>query len=167
MGGYMINKTNLWFLTLSSIILVLAIYYIAIPNSETSLVFSSSPGSEKIETNIQESEVLTAMRVTKEEEHLESIQTLQEILLNTSKSVDEKNEAYEQIQFLNSTKALEEKLENDINNQFSVSSFVELKENKAKIVIVGKKHSYSLANDIITLVNKESNNAYYVTVKFE
>ena len=163
----MINKTNLWFLTLSSIILVLAIYYIAIPAEETNLVFSSKPTGEAIETKIEESEILTAMRVSKEEQHLDSLQLLQEILLDTKKTVDEKNEAYEQIKYLNSTKANEEKLEGIINDNFKVSSFVEIKDNKVKITIVNKEHSYTLANDIITTVNKELDNTYYVTVKFQ
>ena len=163
----MINKTNLWFLTLSSIILVLATYYIAIPSEETNLVFSSKPNEEIIETKIEESEVLTAMRVSKEEQHLDSIQLLQEILLDTKKTADEKNEAYEQIKYLNSTKANEEKLEGIINDNFKVSSFVEIKDNKVKITIVNKEHSYTLANDIIATVNKELNNNFYVTVKFQ
>lgn len=163
----MINKTNLWFLTLSSIILVLAIYYIAIPGEETNLVFSSKPTESIVETKIEESEVLTAMRVSKEEQHLDSLQLLQEILLDSKKTVDEKNEAYEQIKYLNSTKANEEKLEGIINDNFKVSSFVEIKDNKVKITVVNKEHSYTLANDIITTVNKELDNTYYVTVKFQ
>lgn len=163
----MINKTNLWFLTLSSIILVLAIYYIAIPGEETNLVFSSKPTEEVVDAKIEESEILTAMRVSKEEQHLDSLQLLQEILLDSKKTVDEKNEAYEQIKYLNSTKANEEKLEGIINDNFKVSSFVEIKDNKVKITIVNKEHSYTLANDIITTVNKELDNNYYVTVKFQ
>ena len=81
----MINKTNLWFLTLSSIILVLAIYYIAIPGEETNLVFSSKPTEEVVVAKIEESEILTAMRVSKEEQHLDSLQLLQEILLDSKK----------------------------------------------------------------------------------
>lgn len=163
----MINKTNLWFLTLSSIILVLAIYYIAIPGEDDAMVFSSKPISEVADVKLEESELLTAMRVSKEEEHLDSIQLLQDILLDNKKSVDEKNEAYEQIKYLNSTKANEEKLEGIINDNFKVSSFVEIKDNKVKVTVVNKEHSYTLANDIITTVNKELDNTYYVTVKFQ
>ena len=44
----MINKSKLWFLTLSGIILVLAVYYVALPGPATYSVFSSN--SEKRET---------------------------------------------------------------------------------------------------------------------
>lgn len=162
----MINKSKLWFLTLSSIILVLAIYYIAIPQDSTNMVFSSNNNS-KIETTIEESEALTAMRITKEEEHLESIQTLQEILLDGTKTVDEKNEAYEQIKYLNTSKSIEEKLEKEINSNFSINSFVQIKDNTIKVVIANGEESYKIANEIINYVNKETDNSYYVTIKFE
>ncbi len=163
----MINKNKLWFLTLSSIILVLAIYYIAIPGNTTSLVFSNVPQKENVDIKIEESEVLTAMRVTQDEEDFNTIQTLQEILLDTSKSVDEKNQAYEQIKFLNSNKSLEEKLEKEINDNFKIDSFVSIKENKIKVVVASKEKSANLANNIITYVNKTTESNYYVTVKFE
>ncbi len=163
----MINKTNLWFLTLSSIILVLAIYYIAIPGETINAVFSANGNETPLVNSIEESEVLTAMRVTKEEELLKNIKSLQDVLLNEKTSLDEKNDAYEQIQFLNANKALEEKLETSINSEYKVSSFVQITDNKIKVVIANKEDSYTLANNIIALVNKNAGDNYYVTVKFE
>lgn len=163
----MINKSNLWFLTLSCIILVLAVYYIAIPGETLSAVFSSEGTSNGTVTKIEESEALMAMRVSKEEEMLESMKVLQEILLSESSNLDQKNDAYEQIQFLNTNKATEEKLESLINKTYNVSSFVQIKESKVKVVIANKDDSYELANNIIKTVNEELNNNYYVTVKFE
>lgn len=78
-----------------------------------------------------------------------------------------KNDAYEQIQYLNSNKALEEKLESLVNKTHKVTSFVQIKDNKIKVVIANKEDSYELANDIIKTVNTEVKNEYYVTVKFQ
>lgn len=163
----MINKSNLWFLTLSSIILVLAIYYIGGPIEETDMVFSATTSNTDNITVIEESETLTAMRVTKEENVQEEMQVLQEVLLNSSSTLDQKNDAYEQIKMLNNKKSLEEKLESLINKEFTVSSFVEIEEDKLKVVIANKEDSYKLANEIIQLVNKNVDEYYYVTVKFE
>lgn len=165
----MINKSKLWFLTLSSIILVLAIYYIAIPNDNELLVFNNVSDNQNVqsETTIKESEIITAMRVQKEEEHLESTRLLQEILLSSSKSVQEKNDAYEQIKNLNNNKSIEEKMENELNKEFEINCFVQIKDDKIKIVIANKKESTSLANDIIVHVNNKLDNNYYCTVKFE
>ncbi len=83
------------------------------------------------------------------------------------KLLTKKNEAYEQIKYLNASKSIEEKLEKDINSGFELTSFVSIKNNTIKVTVANKEDSLDLANKIITLVNKETNNDYYVTVKFE
>ena len=157
----MINKKNLWFLTLTSIILVLAIYYVTMPLGNDNMVLNSNNNNnteKEVMVNIEESEALTAARIEKQEQDLNEVKKLQEILLSEDKTIDEKNEAYEQI---------EEKLEKDINSGFELTSFVSIKNNTIKVTVANKEDSLDLANKIITLVNKETNNDYYVTVKFE
>ena len=163
----MINKKNLWFLTLTSIILVLAIYYVTMPLGNDTYVSSNVDDDKEVMVNIEESEVLTAARIEKQEQDLTEIKKLQEILLSNDKTVDEKNEAYEQIKYINVSKSNEEKLEKNINKSFEVTSFVQIKDNTIKVVIANKEDSLELANKIISLVNKETNNEFYVTVKIE
>lgn len=164
----MINKKNLWFLTLTSIILVLAIYYVTMPLGNDNIILDSQNYDDKqVMINIEESEALTAARIDHQEEQLKEIKKLQEILLNNELSIDEKNEAYEQIKYLNVSKSNEEKLESLVNSNFEVSSFVSIKDNTIKVVIANKEDSLDLANKIISLVNENTNNEYYVTVKFE
>lgn len=164
----MINKSKLWFLTLSSIILVLAVYYVAIPGESATSVFSSSKDNKTEDViEITESEAITAMRISKDEENEKALQTLQEVLLDSTKTLEEKNDAYEQIKFLNSTKVSEEKLEKSINDNFKVNSFVSINDKNLKVVIANKEKSVSTANDIISFVNATTEQSYYVTVKFE
>ena len=166
----MINKKNLWFLTLTSIILVLAIYYVTMPLGNDNMVLNSNNNNiteKEVMVNIEESEALTAARIEKQEQDLNEVKKLQEILLSEDKTIDEKNEAYEQIKYLNASKSIEEKLEKDINSGFELTSFVSIKNNTIKVTVANKEDSLDLANKIITLVNKETNNDYYVTVKFE
>lgn len=166
----MINKKNLWFLTLTSIILVLAIYYVTMPLGNDNMVLNSNNNNnteKEVMVNIEESEALTAARIEKQEQDLNEVKKLQEILLSEDKTIDEKNEAYEQIKYLNASKSIEEKLEKDINSCFELTSFVSIKNNTIKVTVANKEDSLDLANKIITLVNKETNNDYYVTVKFE
>ncbi len=166
----MINKKNLWFLTLTSIILVLAIYYVTMPLGNDNMVLNSNNNSnteKEVMVNIEESEALTAARIEKQEQDLNEVKKLQEILLSEDKTIDEKNDAYEQIKYLNASKSIEEKLEKNINSNFELTSFVSIKNNTIKVTVANKEDSLDLANKIITLVNKETNNDYYVTVKFE
>ncbi len=166
----MINKKNLWFLTLTSIILVLAIYYVTMPLGNDNMVLNSNNNNnteKEVMVNIEESEALTAARIEKQEQDLNEVKKLQEILLSEDKTIDEKNDAYEQIKYLNASKSIEEKLEKNINSNFELTSFVSIKNNTIKVTVANKEDSLDLANKIITLVNKETNNDYYVTVKFE
>jgi len=56
----MINKKNLWFLTLFSLILVLSVYYITMPSEL--LVSNNSENIDTIETNVEESNVVEALK---------------------------------------------------------------------------------------------------------
>ena len=74
----MINKQNLWFLTLFSLILVLSVYYITMPNDllvskESNNVVSKSKKSsdDKTKTTVEETNSLVALRVSLEEERQE------------------------------------------------------------------------------------------------
>ena len=86
----MINKQSLWFLTLFSLILVLSVYYITMPNELLLTNNSNYLESEKTnsevnnETNVtvSESELLVAMRVNLEEERSQTIADLRTTLTN-------------------------------------------------------------------------------------
>ena len=80
----MVNKKNIWFLTLFSLILVLSVYYITMPSD----VLIDSKVVSNIETDIKEvgeNATLVALRVEKEEKVLEELENLNNILTDVSK----------------------------------------------------------------------------------
>ena len=95
----MINKKSLWFLTLFSLILVLSIYYITMP-SELMLNNTNNTIKEKNKTtktkdenkdekanvNIEESDLLVALRVESDSEMQDKIDNLKNVLTNESAS---------------------------------------------------------------------------------
>jgi stage III sporulation protein AH len=98
----MINKKSLWFLTLFSLILVLSIYYITMPSellltTGTNISKSENTNTSEPTVNIEESDLLVALRVESDEEMSKQIEELQLVLTNTDPSVEEKNKAYEKI----------------------------------------------------------------------
>lgn len=162
----MINKTKLWFLTISSIIFVLVLYYVVSPFDTTGMVFKEAD-SNKADISIKESETLTAMKVNKDSERQKVISDLQNNMLEEDKSINEKNEVYEQIQYLNNINTLEEKLETDLKKKFQVNSFIEIKDNNLNVTLANIESSYKYANNIISFINSKTNNTYYTSVKFE
>ena len=89
----MINKQSLWFLTLFSIILVLSVYYIAMPNNTLATI---KENNESIETiSINETDSLASLRVASDEEMESTMSELQDVLLDDKTTLEEKNSAYE------------------------------------------------------------------------
>ena len=97
----MINKQNMWFVTLFSIILVLSIYYVTISDNTLQEIIENNEQSVAKEVNVEESDVLVALRVSSDEEVLAEMEKLQTILLDETASIEEKNDAYTSLQTLN------------------------------------------------------------------
>lgn len=168
----MINKKNLWFLTLFSLILVLSVYYITMPSellltNNSSYLKEDKNKTEKTSVNIEESEVLTAMRVTSDEKLDKELDSLKEILSNSKSTVDDKNKAYEKIKSLNENKTKEKDIENKIEQTHNLKSFVKIEDNNVKVTINSDKHNTELANKIMRTVNEILNNDMTVTVEFK
>ena len=85
----MINKKNLWFLTLFSLVLVLSIYYVTMPNEifDESLKGEIKDNSENV--NIEESSVISALKVEDDTNVMEKINSLKEKLTNSEISTEE------------------------------------------------------------------------------
>ncbi len=162
----MINKQSLWFLTLFSLILVLSVYYITMP-SELLFTNNSKIDSNKETVTIEESVILTALRVETEEERINAMKELQMILTNIEAGVEEKNNAYEQLKLLNVLKGKEETLEAKIKKEFELNSFIKIDNNQIRIVVASDKHDTKLANDIMRSIQAEFEEKVYISVKFQ
>lgn len=164
----MINKQSLWFLTLFSIILILAVYYVSMPSASLASLATVATDEETQETiSIEESDVLASLRVESDEAVLAEMEDLQSILLNENTSADEKNAAYEKLQNINATKGKEEELETKIKEAYSIESFVKINKDQISIVVSSNDHNYKKANDIIRLVQENFDEKMYITVKFQ
>ena len=170
----MINKQNLWFLTLFSLILVLSVYYITMPNDL--LIASSSTTEEKSEVKeekkeeqetVSETDNLTALRVSLDEERDKEKEELKTTMTKEDATTDEKNNAYEQLKYLSVIEGEEEKLEKLIKEKHKLDSFVKVDSNKITVVAAKKKHDVKEANNIMRTIQGEYNTKKTITVKFE
>ena len=157
----MINKQKIWFLTLFTLILVLSVYYITMPN-DVVLVNSE----DEITLVMNETDEITMLEEEKYEEYVKDVENLNIILTGDATS-EEKNNAYEQIKQLNDLKGKEEQLEEKIKKQFELDSFIKINNNEIKVVVIKKEHDVSLANNIMKSIQEEFDKKVYVIVKFE
>lgn len=128
---------------------------------------STDTTSVPVNVDVEESSLLVSLRVEEEEAVLKEMENYQSILLDTTKTTEEKNNAYNSLMALQAKKTDEEKIEKKIKETFSLDSFVKMKNDTISIVIASTEHSNALANNIIRTVSEMFDDDKYITVKFQ
>ncbi len=163
----MINKQKLWFLTLFSLILVLSVYYITMPSELLTKTANTKENTSTTKVTVTKEDILTSMQVESDEERASLAAEYNEILTNKETSTEEKNNAYDGLKQIDEIKAKEEDLEKKLKDKLKLDSFIKIDGNNINITIKKKDHDYSLANNIMKLIQEEYNNKMYISVKFQ
>lgn len=161
----MINKQNLWFVTLFSLILVLGIYYVTMGDETLSVLAGENNVSSPVE--VKESDVIVALQVASDESVLKEMNEYQSILLDDTATIEEKNDAYNALQALSNSKSECEKIKKMITEKFKYDNFIKIDGDAISITIASKEHSKEIANKIIREVQNMYDKQKYITVKFE
>ena len=98
----MINKQNLWFVTLFSLILVLGIYYVTMGDETLSVLAGENNVSSPVE--VKASDVIVALQVASDESVLKEMNEYQSILLDGKKIVKSYHNMYEMLKDLKKVK---------------------------------------------------------------
>lgn len=166
----MINKKNLWFLTLFSLVLVLSVYYVTMPSellvTGNGKVTINNNDSDK-NVSVKESDILTSLRVEADNQLKQEMDVLKQVLTNTDVSVDEKNSAFEELKLLNQLKGKEEKLEDLIKSTYNLGSFIKIDNDQIRVVVESTDTSASLANNIMRTIQNQFDDKMYISVKFQ
>ena len=169
----MVNKQGLWFLTLTSLALVLSVYYITMPN-ELLLTNNGNIGLENTvkevdeeSTTIKESDLITSMRVELEEERSLLLNELQGKLSDSKLTVDEKNEVYEDLRYISEISSKESMLEKKINDEFKLKSFIKISDDTISVVVQSGNHDKGLAVNIMKCIQEEFDNKMYISISFK
>ena len=162
------NKKNLWFLTLFSLVIVLSIYYVTMPADLLAASTNSkkSTQKEKVTLEVDEKDSIAALKIEDTSKTDDMLNELQEKLTDTKTTSEEKNKVYEQIKTINNNSGLEETLEKKIKEKFSCETFAKVEETSVKIVVDKCENSKTLANNIMRLVQEEFENKMYISVQF-
>lgn len=168
----MINKKNLWFLTLFSLVLVLSVYYVTMPSellvTGNGKVNVNNKNNDKDKNvSVKESDILTLLRVEADNQLKQEMDVLKQVLTNTDVSVDEKNSAFEELKLLNQLKGKEEKLEDLVKSTYNLGSFIKIDNDQIRVVVESTDTSASLANNIMRTIQNQFDNKMYISVKFQ
>ena len=163
----MINKQNLWFITLFSLIMVLSIYYLTMGEDTFASLNINNNEAEKTDVVISESDTLVALKVADEEALVTKMEELQDILLSSTATLEEKNKAYDELQNINKNEASKEAITKKIKEEFKLDSYVSIDGNNIKVTIASEKHDTALANSIIRSIQSLYKEDKYITIKFD
>lgn len=163
----MINKKNLWLLTLFSLVLVLSIYYVTMPNELLLTSNGVEDGNNDKQLNVKESSIISALKVEDNNSTLKEIGALKEILTKEDSSVDDKNKAFDALKLINQISSKEELLEEKIMNNYSLDSFVKIDGDQIRVVIESEMHDNDLANKIMKTIQKEFDTKQYISIQFK
>ena len=168
----MINKQNLWFLTLFSLILVLSVYYVTMPSEllvtgNGKVTVNNKNNDKDKNVSVKESDILTSLRVEADNQLKQEMDVLKQVLTNTDVSVDEKNSAFEELKLLNQLKGKEEKLEDLVKSTYNLGSFIKIDNDQIRVVVESTHTSASLANNIMRTIQNQFDNKMYISVKFQ
>ena len=159
------NRQNLWFLTLFSLILILGVYYITLPSE----IFNKEKVEEvikNVDVHVSESNKLIALRVERDEKISSVMSELQDKIISST-NTEEKNQAFEELQVLNLAKGKEKYLEDKIRNNMNINSYVEINNDDIYVTIEAKEHNTSVANEIMRSIQEEFDSKKNIVVKFD
>lgn len=158
----MINKQGIIFLTLTSLILVLSVYYVTMP-TELLLTTNSLYNKEIVDNDNIKIENVTSVNSMKSilnDERTTKLKELNNKLSNKELSIDEKNNIYEEIKVINKLESMEEDIETIIKKEYKLDSFVKVDNDVIEVKVNNKKIDKKEAVKIISSIEKKYPNMY-------
>ena len=162
----MINKKNLWFLTLFSLVLVLSVYYITMPK-ELLLTNNSDPKIDDPVVSIEEVNIIETLRQEDNANTIEEINKLKATISDNAITNDARNEAFDALKLLNQISSKEEILEEKVKNVHGVDSFIKIDGDQIRVVVNSSEPTTTLANDIMRTVQSNFDTKQYIVVQFK
>lgn len=162
----MVNKKNLWFLTLFSLVLVLSVYYITMPK-ELLLTNNGDIKNENPVVSVEETNIIETLRQEDNNNTLEEINKLKNKISDNTITTDARNEAFDALKLLNQISSKEELLEEKVKNTNGVDSFIKIDGDQIRVVVNSDKPTTTLANDIMRTIQSNFDTKQYIVVQFK
>jgi stage III sporulation protein AH len=192
----LLKKQTVWLLTMLSLVIVLSVYYITSPTQQAAdmaNVDESSPaqgeesstetskgedaagkgeetaaeGDVDIVTEAAGDEVFETLRMEFMDQRSQSREDLETQIASADISIEEKNEAIEQMDQLKELATTETVLETMIKTMGYEDALVRADGEQVRVTVKAKEHSAAEANKIIRLVTDEIGSMQKVAVQFQ
>ena len=162
----MINKKNLWFLTLFSLVLVLSVYYITMPK-ELLLTNNDEALKKTDDVNIQELSLIETLKQEDNNTTLTEINKLKTTISSTNTSNEDRNKAFDELKLINQISSKEELLEEKVKNTLGLDTFIKIDGDQIRVVVSSNEPTNTLANDIMRTIQSNFDTKQYISIQFK
>ncbi|ANB58358.1 stage III sporulation protein AH [Anoxybacillus sp. B7M1] len=191
----MLKKQTVWLLTMLSLVVVLSVYYVTAPKDMNDRVAftdeqnqtnqTEKTASTKEEANVavdeaeakdekvtssatSDDDVFTALRLQIEDERSRQRDQLNTIVTSSNTTPEQKNDAYEKMQQLQTIANKEATLETLIKSKGGYEDvLVRADGDTVRVMVKAKQSSTKAANEIIQLVKSEMKDMQDIAVEFQ
>ena len=153
-------------MTLFSLVLVLSVYYVTMPN-ELLVANNSSNTVKEEKVLIEEANIIETLKSEDNNNTLEEINKLKTTIADSKTSAEDRNKAFDELKLLNQISSKEELLEEKIKNIHNLDSFIKIDGDQVRVVIDSDEHSNTLANKIMRTVQDNFDTKQYISVQFK
>ena len=162
----MINKKNLWFLTLFSLVLVLSVYYITMPK-ELLLTNNEETIDDNVNMEVKETNIIETLRSEDNATTIDEINKLKATISDNTITTDKKNEAFDALKLLNQVSSKEELLEEKVKNALNLDSFIKIDGDQIRVVVNSNEHTNTIANEVMRTIQQNFDTKQYIVVQFK
>lgn len=164
------NRQALAFLTMFSLILMLSVYYVTLPNDATS-VMSTETGEDLSDGEQDTSKEEAVSDVEKLQQEIsakndEEVKKNSDIVSSTQASEEQKKVALQSINTLKGDRALSDEIVKALK-EGTYEAAVEIVEGTCKVNVFNQEDTPDTALKIMKLVSEKSQNKYLVEVTFK
>ncbi len=161
------NRRLISFLSLFSLVLVLAIYYVLVPVNNATLENPTSGEDAVVSVSDGEDAYFESLELAKVSKINDDIDELNQIVASSSATMEEKIEALEMIANKKKMTKEEESLKQAIKEAGYSNAYVEYEDNVVNILVAKKDASKSDAVNIIKIAYEKLGNKYVPSVSFK
>ena len=161
----MINKKNLWFLTLFSLVLVLSVYYVTMPKEL--LIGNEEKENKEDNIKIEQTNIIETLKAEDETKTLDEINKLKTTISDSNSKTEDKNKAFDDLKLLNQISSKEALLEEKVKNNNNVDSFIKIEDDQIKVVVKEENKSTTMANQIMRTIQENFDTKKYIVVEFK
>ncbi|WP_075876320.1 hypothetical protein [Merdibacter massiliensis] len=160
------NKQALAFLTLFSLILMLSVYYVTLPNDVTAVISENTEQAEEEKADTSQQDESTALQDSITKNINEQLNEANAVMADTDSSEEDKQAALQKIETLENVRDQQQKIQENLKKK-EFTSVVEISDGTCRITLFDCEENKENVNTVMKEAYAVVNDNYLLEVTFK